>query len=326
MKVLLTGSSGFVGSHILDRLVAHGVSTTVLLRPASDRTFLRTHLPGLEIRPGYINEPESLRRAMDGVTHIIHCAGCTRASRVSEFYDTNHLGTRNVVEAVNTLGARVERLVHVSSLAVAGPATASQPAREEDPPRPVSEYGKSKLAAEHEVRSRCHVPYTILRPPAVYGPRDSGFLPMFKAVKRHVQPRPSQRQALSLVYVQDLAEAVVKCLNHPTAAGKTYFVASGELTTGGRMAEEIAAQLGVWTFPCPLPPAFLWPLCLAQEILSRVTGKPGLLNLQKFAELKAPGWVCDASRLERELGHTCGTTLRQGIAESLRWYLAQGWL
>jgi dihydroflavonol-4-reductase len=326
MKVLLTGGSGFVGSHILDCLVARGIPATVLLRPGSDRTFLRNHLSHLEIRQGYINEPESLLRAVDGVTHVIHCAGCTRASRVSGFYDTNHLGTRNVVEAVNALGARVERLVHISSLAAAGPATASQPAREEDAPRPVSEYGKSKLAGETEIRSRCRVPYTILRPPAVYGPRDSGFLPMFKAVKRHLQPRPSHRQALSLVYVQDLAEAVVACLNHPAAAGKTYFVASGELTTGGRMAEEIAGQLGVWALPCPLPPAFLWPLCLAQEIASRVTGKPGLLNLQKFAELKAPGWVCDASRLERELGHTCSTTLRQGVAESLRWYLAQGWL
>ncbi len=326
MKVLLTGSSGFVGSHILDSLSARGIPTAVLLRPGSDRRFLKRHLPHLEVRPGSINEPESLRRAVDGVTHVIHCAGCTRATRASGFYDTNHVGTRNVVDAANAHAARVQRVVHISSLAAAGPATASQPAREEDPPRPVSEYGKSKLAGEEEVRSRCRVAYTILRPPAVYGPRDSGFLPMFKAVKRHVRPRPSRRQTLSLVYVQDLAEAVVTCLHHPAAAGKTYFVASGEPTTGARIAEEIAAQLGIWGVPCPLPPAVLWPLCLAQEIASRVTGKPALLNLQKFAELKAPGWVCDATRLERELGHTCGTTLRQGVAESLRWYHEQGWL
>ncbi|HWW01930.1 MAG TPA: NAD(P)-dependent oxidoreductase [Candidatus Acidoferrum sp.] len=326
MKVLLTGGSGFVGSHILDVLRARGLATVVLLRPTSNRRFLQSHLPATEVRAGSVGEPESLRHALADVTHVIHCAGRTRATRSSEFYDTNHQGTRNVVEAVNVHGASVQRLVHISSLAVAGPATPSRPAQEEDPPHPVSEYGKSKLAGELEVPNRCRTPYTILRPPAVYGPRDSGFLPMFRAVKHHLLPRPSSKQMLSLVFVRDLAEATVRCLDNPVAAGKTYFVASGELTTGRQMAAEIAEQMEAWTLPCPLPAAVLWPLCLALEAWSRFTRKPTLLNLQKYAELRAPGWVCDASRLQRELGYTCGTSLQQGIAESLEWYRGERWL
>lgn len=326
MKVLLTGASGFVGSHILDSLRARGVATAVLLRPTSDRHFIKAHLPAVEVRPGTITEPDGLRSAMADATHVIHCAGCTRVSRVSEFYETNHLGTRNVVEAVNSLGTQVKRLVHISSLAAAGPATPARPAHETDTPHPVSEYGKSKLAGELAVRHDCRVPFTILRPPAVYGPRDSGFLPMFKAIRNHVLPRPSSRQALSLVYVRDLADAVATCLDNNRAAGKTYFVASDEITTGRQMADEIASQTGGWTLPCPLPVAVLWPLCLAQEIASRVTGKPSLLNLQKFAELRAPGWVCDASLLQQDLGYRCGTTLRQGIAATLEWYRREKWL
>ena len=326
MKVLLTGASGFVGSHVLDKLSSRGVATAVLLRPSSNRRFLQPHLPAIDIRPGSISDPESLRSAMSDVTHVVHCAGCVRASRVSEFYDINHSGTRNVVEALNLHGSRVQRFVHVSSLAAAGPATPSRPAREEDTPRPVSEYGKSKLQGEAEVRSRCKRPFTILRPPAVYGPRDTGFLPMFKAVKNHLLPKPSRSQVLSLVFVRDLAEAVVLCLDHPAAVGKTYFVANGELATGGRMAEKIAEQLRTWTLPCPLPAAVLWPLCLANEIFSRLSGRPTLLSLQKFAELRAPGWVCDASSFQRELGYTCSTTLDQGIAESLEWYRREKWL
>jgi len=326
VKVLLTGASGFVGSHVLDSLRARGIAVAVLLRPTSDKSFLQQHLGSVEIRTGSISDPHSLRPAMEGITHVILCAGLTKARRISEFYQINHAGTRNVVEAINARADQVQRLVHVSSLAAAGPALASAPAREENPPNPVSEYGKSKLAGELVVRQKCRVPFTVIRPPAVYGPRDQGFLPLFKAVKSHVLPRPSARQALSLVFVKDLADAIVTCLDHPAAAGKVYFAAAREIVTGRRMAEEIAAQIGHWTLPCPLPTAALWPVCLFQELLSQLTGKPSILNLQKFADLRAAGWVCDPSLLEREAGYVCKTTLKEGIAQSLKWYRQNNWI
>ena len=186
MKVLLTGASGFVGSHVLDSLRARGIAVAVLLRPTSDKSFLQQHLGSVEIRTGSISDPHSLRPAMEGITHVIHCAGLTKARRISEFYQINHAGTRNVVEAINARADQVQRLVHVSSLAAAGPALASAPAREENPPNPVSEYGKSKLAGELVVRQKCRVPFTVIRPPAVYGPRDAEFLRLFNAVERTI--------------------------------------------------------------------------------------------------------------------------------------------
>ena len=278
------------------------------------------------MRPGSIGDPQSLRQAMAGITHVIHCAGAARASRVSEFYEVNQAGTRNVVSAVNGQEGRVQRMVHVSSLAAAGPAVRDAPAREETPPHPVSEYGKSKLAGELEVSNHCRAEYVILRPPAVYGPRDAEFLRLFQAVKSHVLPKPSGGQALSLVFVQDLAEAVVACLTHPAAVGKTYFVATREIVTARSMADEIAAQMNVWTLPLPLPRALLWPVCLVREGLSRLTGRPSVLSLQKFAELRAPGWVCDPSRLAREIGCACTTTLKAGVAQTLTWYRQHHWL
>jgi nucleoside-diphosphate-sugar epimerase len=191
---------------------------------------------------------------------------------------------------------------------------------------PLSEYGKSKLAAELEVRHQCRVQFIVLRPPVVYGPRDDGFLPLFTAVKRHLLPQPNPRQALSLVFARDVAEATVTCLLHPAAAGKTYFVASPEIVTARQMAAEIAEQMHRWTIPCPLPAAFLWPICLVLEAISHLRRKPTLLNLQKLAELRAPGWVCDASLLRREIGFECKTGLRAGVAESLSWYRQENWL
>jgi nucleoside-diphosphate-sugar epimerase len=283
-------------------------------------------LPAIELRSGSISDRASLDKALEGITHVIHCAGCTRARRNSEFYDINQAGTRNVVEAVNARHDQLQRFVHVSSLAAAGPATPAAPARETDPPAPVSEYGKSKLAGELEVRNDCRVPWVVIRPPAVYGPRDEAFLSMFRAVCWHLLPRPTARQALSIVFAPDLAEIIVTSLEHPKALGKIYFAASSEVITGRMMAAEIAAQMGHWTLPCPLPSALLWPVCVFQEGRSRITGKAALLNLQKFSELRAPGWVCDPSLLRQELGCSCPTTLAKGIAVTLKWYRDQGWL
>ena len=326
MKVLLTGATGFIGSHILESLRSRGLATAILLRPTSSKRFIQRHLPEVELRFGSLNEPASLQAAMAGITHVIHCAGCTKAQRISEFHQTNEIGTRNVVAAANTQVTSMQRFVHISSLAAVGPAIPDKPARESDTPRPVSAYGKSKLAAELEVRNHCRAPFVILRPPAVYGPGDVEFLRLFKAVKNHLLPKIGRRQALSMVFVRDLAEAVVPCLEHPAAAGKTFFVANREIVSAQMIADEIAAQMHAWTVPLPLPAACFWALCLAQEFRTRLTGKANILSMQKWAEFRAVGWVCDPALLRQELGYECATPLKAGIAASLNWYREQRWL
>jgi nucleoside-diphosphate-sugar epimerase len=324
LKVLLTGANGFVGSHVLDQLRTRRIPTVLLLRPASDKSFIQPHLPGVQVCNGSITDLDSLSRAMAGISHVIHCAGLTKALSASEFSAVNQGGTRNVVTAANS--ASVQRLVHVSSLAAIGPAKAAHPAREDDPPHPVSQYGRSKLEAETEVSKKCQGEFVILRPPAVYGPRDKAFLSLFKAVGHHLLPRTNSSQDLSLVFVEDLAEVIVASLEKPVARGRAYFVAAPEVVTGRQMAEEIAGQIGHWTVPLPLPVALFWPVCLFRELWARIARRASLLNLQKFAELRAPGWVCDPSRLKQELGLECRTLLQGGIAQTLSWYRSQGWL
>jgi dihydroflavonol-4-reductase len=327
MKILLTGANGFVGSHVLDRLVAQKSPVVILLRPSSDRRFITRQISQVTVWTGSMDQPASLDNALAGVTHVIHCAGTTKAVQAADFFTGNQLGTRNLIAAVNRRGAQIERFVLISSLAAAGPATANQPKREQDQPAPVSDYGRSKLAAEREVSTNCKCDWTILRPPAVYGPRDAEFLRLFKAVKEHVRPSfGGGCQQLTLVFVEDLAAAIVTALTHPNASRKVFFVGSTEVVTAAELAHGIAAESGVWTIPLPLPNTALWIACQLAELKSRCTNKASVLNAQKWAELKAPGWVCDVARMHAELDIECRTSLHEGIRKSRDWYRAQGWL
>ncbi len=327
MKVLLTGANGFVGSHILAELHTRKIPCSILLRPSSNTRLIQGLLPGLDVRTGSIDDPASLDGALHDATHVIHSAGRTKALRTSEFFETNQAGVRRLVEAANRCQGRIQRLVHVSSLAAGGPAPRSRPATEADPPKPVSPYGESKLEGEREVAKRCQTEWVIVRPPAVYGPGDGEFLRLFQAVKSHLLPRfGGGRQALSLVFVRDLARVLIDCLSHPRAAGKTFYAASTEIVTALELAREIAGGMQTWTVPLPLPTAALWPVCCLQELISRATGKASVLDRAKYAELRAPAWVCDPGRLTRELGLACETGLSAGISETLAWYRLQKWL
>lgn len=325
MKVLLTGASGFVGSHILDYLLQRGIPTRILLRPSSSDRFIAGHLPSIERCDGSIDRPDSLAAAMEDITHVIHCAGLVKALRIRQFYDINQLGTRNVIEAANARG--ITRLLHISSLAAAGPGTATNPRRASDTPRPVSEYGRSKLAGEQEVETRCRCEFTIIRPPAVYGPRDHEFLRLFKAVQSGFLPDVGcGRQALSLVFVEDLAKVIVASLIPPAAAGRVFFAANPEVKTAREFGELVAGELRKRPFRLPIPVPLLWPVCWGQQLISQLTRTANVISGQKYAELKAPGWVCDATTLKTELGLECPTTLAEGVRRTAAAYRTDGWL
>jgi nucleoside-diphosphate-sugar epimerase len=333
MKVLLTGANGFVGSHILDRLCAArpggqaGQPVRVLLRKTSRTSFIQSRLPDLEVQYGLLADPETVREAVRGADCVIHCAGKTKAVRAAEYDTVNLEGTRNVVRAVNAEKASVRQLIHISSLAANRPAGPEGPALETDAPAPVSEYGRSKLRAEELVRSSCEAPFTILRPSAVYGPRDADFLPVFKAARRHLMPLVrGGRMQLSLVYVEDVAAAALRCLGNPQAYRKTYHVAHPEPCAMRDFLREIAATMNVRAVMVPIPLALLYPAALGRELLGRITGEPNILSRQKLREMKAPGWVCSSDLIRRDLQFIAGTPLREGIARTIAWYEQNGWL
>ena len=327
MRVLLTGANGFVGSHILDRLRTDDLPAVLLLRPRADTRFIAAHLPRVEVRRGGLDDVPTLRAALAGVTHVIHCAGATKGLRRGDLFQTNQIGTRNLIQAVNDAGEQVQRVVYLSSLAAGRPGTRASPAREAEASAPVSAYGQSKRAGELEVTGGCRREFSILRPAGVYGPRDREFFRLFKAAVRGITPAfGGGRQELSLVFAPDLGEAVVRALSAPAAAGQTLNVACADVVTAGELALAIAATLRKRTFRLRLPSVVLSLFCLAAGAWATLTGHPTLLAHGKHRELTAPGWVGDTARLQAVLGPVCRTRLKDGLDATLGWYRENGWI
>ena len=327
MKVFLTGASGFVGSHVLDSLLSGHHEVSILLRRTSNTRFISQHLPTVSVHFGSVGDVSALIKAMRGTEALIHCAGRTKAVHSSEFYQVNQAGTRNMVMAANACRESVRRLVYISSQAVSGPGVPARPAEETGDPHPVSLYGRSKWLGEAEIRQHCLVPWTILRPAAVYGPRDTEFLPVFKKVKQRIMPLLSgAKRPLHIIYGPDVAVAVLQCLGEDRAVGGTYHVAAEPPCTDEEFMEEIAAQLQVRPVRLRIPRAGLYLASVIQGILSRATGRPNMLSRQKLPELLAPGWVCSTEKIRRDLGFTAPTSLQEGVRRTIEWYRGEGWL
>jgi len=169
MRALVTGASGFIGSNLVDRLLPEGVSVKCLVRRRSNLAWLK-HLP-VTLVTGDFQEPASLAPAVADTEVVFHVAGATRAPRRALYFRGNFEATRNLLRACENYGPADQKFILISSLAAAGPSE-GVPLTEDQPPRPVSAYGESKLWAERAVLEFSQKrPATIIRPPAVYGPR-----------------------------------------------------------------------------------------------------------------------------------------------------------
>jgi len=316
--VSLTGATGFLGQHLAAGFAAQGWRVRAIVRPAN----VRPVGAAAEVREASLGDPLALARALDGSDVVVHAAALVRAATARAFEEVNVSGTRAVVDAVNAVGAR---LVHVSSLAATGPGTVERPAREEDAPRPVNAYGRSKLAAETVVREHARVPWIVLRPSAVYGPADRGFLPLVRMARRGLFPLAAAgSMPFTFVYVSDVVDAVLRAAAHD-AHGLAVFVGHPAAETSESMLRGIARALEVRYRPVALPAALVRTVGFAGD-LSWALGLKPLLDSNRVAELSAPGFVCDVSRAREALGFCAEVPLGEGLVRTVRWYREQGWI
>ncbi len=325
MTTLVTGGTGFIGSHVVEALLARGESVRCLVR-SPDRP---RWLAGLEVDmvTGDCNRPESLTRAVAGVDRVVHLAGATFAPTEAAFFYYNAEGTANLLDACLASG-RIARFIMVSSQAAAGPGTRENPARESDPPRPLTPYGRSKLAAEEHCRGAAdRLSVQILRPSAVYGPRDTAFLPYFRLVKRgFLLEFGFGPREISLCYVNDLAEGIVTVADSHLESGSVYFIADSEPYSWESVERRLCAQWGVKGRRVVVPGIVLKTAGVIGQAYGALTRKAVLINRARAAEILEKHWVCDSTAAQRDFGYSPETNLENGLNKAVRWYELNNWL
>jgi dihydroflavonol-4-reductase len=322
MKALVTGATGFVGSHLVDALQRCGCEVTALARSRAKARDLSAR--GVQVRFGHLHDPAGLEQAVQGQDQVFHVAGVVAARNEEDFFRANRDGTANVVRAAEQ--AAVSRFVMVSSLAAAGPAPIGVPLTGREVPRPVTAYGRSKLAAEEMVRTaRC--PWTIVRPPIVYGPRDREVLKIFRLARLGIAPVFGDgRQELSAVHAADLATALVHVATSPVSMGRTYHACHPEIFTSRELGRTVGESMGRAVTIITIPHRLGWIALATTQTLARLTGQVTILTTDKANEFFQPAWTGDPTPLMQETGWRATFDLRGGLAHTYHWYREAGWL
>ena len=321
-RILVTGGSGFIGSHVVEALLAQGRQVICLLRQDQDRTWLK----GLDIIPvqGDLADLDSLGRALQGVEAICHLAGETKGPG---FHQVNARGAANLVQAVRTHCPGLKKLVYLSSMAAQGPGLGRRPLAETDLEQPISAYGRSKLAGEKALAAlNSGTEVTVLRPPAVYGPRDDKTLILVRSAGRGFMPLVrGVDQRVSLLHVADLVQAVVSALEKPGIGG-TFLLSDGETYRTRDLAQILGRLLKTRVRPLALPRGLVGLAALACDGWSGLSGSRSIFGWDKYLELREENWTADCSLAQETLGFSPRIKAEQGFEQTIGWYRERGWI
>lgn len=330
MNILITGATGFIGGFIVDEALNRGMQVWVAVRPTSSRKYLTD--PRIQFLELNLGNKEQMKERMGNLKfdYVVHAAGATKCLHAEDFFRSNTDGTKNLVQALIELQMPLKRFVFVSSLSVYGPVAEKQPYREiclNDKPQPNTAYGRSKLAAEQYIESLSSLPYVILQPTGVYGPRERDYFIMAKSIKSHTDFSVGYKpQDLTFVYVLDVVQAIFLALDCQKTGGK-YMLSDGEVYSSRTFSDLIHRELGKpWLLRIKAPIWLLRIITFCGEYIGRMTGKISALNNDKYNIMKQRNWRCDINPAKKDLGYKPKYQLDEGVRLTIKWYKENGWL
>lgn len=335
MKILITGASGFIGGFLVEEALRRGYETWAGVRVTSDLSRLqdkRIHFIDLSY-----GNPEKLTAQLAdfAVTngpwdYIIHNAGLTKTLEKKNFFRVNAENTHHFIEALAAANCKPLKFLLMSSLSSFGEGDEKtfRPIRLDDPQKPNTAYGQSKLIAENYIRSQSHFPYVILRPTGVYGPGEKDYFLEIKSIQSGFDFAAGfTPQQITFIYVKDLATVAFLALEKEEIRNREYFVADGDVYTDKSFAEMIQEILGKkHVLHARIPMKWVHVACLCSEWIGKKLKKSMTLNSDKYIILKQRNWICEVAPLQDELHFTPAYPLRKGLEESIAWYREKGWL
>jgi dihydroflavonol-4-reductase len=310
----------------VERLLKEGYHVKCLVR--SHQTNLKW-LQGLpvEIVKGDLLDSLSLSKSLAGTNYIIHIAGMTKARRKNEFFTNNAKATKCLLLEASKM-KHLEKLCYLSSLTAVGPSSTGIPLTETAHCHPITTYGQSKLEAEYYCKSFSeNIPIVIVRPPAVFGPRDTDILEMFKWVSYGFKPIiGSSEKTLSLVYAPDLANGIVRATMDERTIGQTYNISDPAIFTFSSLIDYLATLVHKRTIHVHLPKGLVYSMAGIAQFFSTFGNKPAVLNVEKARDILQKHWVCDSRKIQEQIGFRTETSIYEGLNKTFHWYKEIGWL
>lgn len=327
MRIAVTGGTGFIGSHVVELLLARDWEVHCLVLPGEDRRWLKD-LP-LRFFEGDITEKESLPPFLRGCDAIVNIAGLTRAKSEEEFFKINKEGPVNLVEAALSLEDGPRQIICMSTQAVMGPCADGCCSIEEDPFNPLTPYARSKAAMEtallgYERRGLMHC--SFIRAPGVYGPRDRDFCKYFKLIDKGLRIVTGDTHITSLVYVKSLAAAIVSSILNPKAFGQAFFIADARSYDWDEFSAMVEKALGKKTVRIHISKVMIGIISVCSETLKPFLKQPPLIDKNKILEMRQHRWVVSTAKAQSLINFSPLVDTAEAIAETGRWYRAQGWI
>jgi UDP-glucose 4-epimerase len=326
-KIAITGASGFIGSFLVEEALQKGLDTYAILRSSSTKKYLSDSRINfldfnLSDKTNMLTQFKKLKSRGIVFDYFVHNAGATKVVKKKDYLKVNFLYTKNLIEALIESGCTPKKFIYISSLAAYGPGDpiSGQPIKESDIPKPLTLYGKSKLASEKYIRSLSKFPYIIIRPTGVIGPRDTEFISFYKTINRSIEPYiGSPNQLLTFIYIKDLVQLIFKAIDSDKV-NKSYFATDGMYYTGKEFSAIVKEVLSKKTIRIVFPKSVIKSISFFSEHISRMFGRPSILNTEKYKELTALNWLCDSTPAEIELNYKAEYDLKKGVEESVLWF------
>jgi nucleoside-diphosphate-sugar epimerase len=323
MKVLITGGTGFIGSHLIELLLKKNAKVYALVRDLNNPRWIK----GFDI---HFLEGDffSLPSLPKGIDYVYHAAGLTKATKTADYYTVNHLGTASFFESLRSQNIRPKRVIYLSSLAAVGPSSDGEPIKENNPPHPITPYGRSKLMGEIEaLKFKDVFPITILRIGAVFGPRDTDFLLYFKWIKRGILPSLTfQSRQLSLCYVKDLVEAAYLGSQKELESGEIFNIANPDPYSADAVGEAAGLALGKKLRKIKIPLPVISLSASISGIANKFRKSPRIFDRNKFKDIKQKSWAANTRKATQALSFHTQYTLQEAVQETIDWYLENNWL